>query len=172
MKPLFIILCILLLAVPVSAEVNVTFKNGNTMTWGSYFEQGDDYCTKRGQVCFHKKDIASIKEESYSENITGFNPNAFQRTSADRLPQEAIHQCKKMIMSHFRTVSDRDYSQFPVSVHLTEEMSTDGYERYGYFSGWFRVEFTTVWISESETTSRTIICRARPENGMWYVEIQ
>jgi hypothetical protein len=171
MKPLFIAL-ILLIAVPVYAEVTITFKNGNTMTWGGYHEQGDDYCTIDGKLCYNKKDIASIKEESYSENVTVFNPKAFQTTSADRLTQEAIDQCKKMIMSHFRTGSDRDYSPFPVSVHFTEGMSTDGYERYGYFSGWFRVEFTTVWISESETTPRAILCRARPENGMWYVEIQ
>ena len=170
MKPLFVTL-ILLIAIPVYAEVTVIFKNGDTMTWGGYYEQGDDYCTIDGKLCYNKKDIASIKEESYSDNVTGFNPKAFQKTSADRLTQEAIDQCKKMIMSHSRTDSDRDYSQFPVSVKLTDGMSTDGYERYGYFSGRFRVEFTTVWIPESETTPRTLLCRARPENGMWYVEI-
>jgi len=171
MKPLFFAL-ILLIAVPVYAEVTVTFKNGDTMTWGGYYEQGDDYCTIDGKLCYNKKDIASIKEESYLENGTIFNPKAFQKTLADRLTQEAIDQCKKMIMSRSRTDGDRDYSQFPVSVKLTNGMSTDGYERYGYFSGWFRVEFTTVWIPESETTPRAVLCRARPENGIWYIEIQ
>jgi hypothetical protein len=73
----FFAFCIILLVVPfVYAESEVTLTNGNTMTWGNYWEQGDDYCVKKsgGIICFPKKEIKEIKEVKYDEDVTVIEP--------------------------------------------------------------------------------------------------
>lgn len=56
-----------------SAEVIVTLNDGNTLTWNSYTEKPNEYCTLRhgGEICISKKDVVSVtqKKNEYSENV-------------------------------------------------------------------------------------------------------
>jgi hypothetical protein len=62
-------------------ELSVTMTNGRTMTWGSYWEQGEDYCTQKagGIICFPKnqvKEIKEIKEVEYGANTRVIEPSS------------------------------------------------------------------------------------------------
>jgi len=53
--------------IPSSAEVvTITMKNGNVLSWSSYFEEDNSYCTYKssGKFCVQKSDVAEIKEIS------------------------------------------------------------------------------------------------------------
>lgn len=49
----------------------ISLKNGNTLTWGTYYEQDNQYCTQKsfGTFCIEKGAVASIETED--DNPTG-----------------------------------------------------------------------------------------------------
>jgi hypothetical protein len=108
----FFAFCIILLVVPfVYAESEVTLTNGNTMTWGNYWEQGDDYCVKKsgGIICFPKKEIKEIKEVKYDEDATVIEPKASSGGSSDSYTRNSIFQRHEKGAYKWYKTNDKGY---------------------------------------------------------------
>lgn len=68
--------------------IKLTLKNGNTMTWSNYTENGDQYCTQKsiGLFCIQKNSVASIvaKEEEYPDAVVIVNKTSDTEKEASR----------------------------------------------------------------------------------------
>ena len=88
MKPFVICLFLVVSTSLVYAEVQLNLKDGRTLTWSEYTEEGGSYCTWKagGQICIPKKDIVSIKE--MEEHFPGATVIAPQPRSAEEKERE------------------------------------------------------------------------------------
>ncbi len=73
----------------VSAEVQLQFKDGRTLTWSEYTEENDSYCTSKagGIFCVPKSDVVSVKEvkEEFPEaTIITPQPRSAEEKERDR----------------------------------------------------------------------------------------
>lgn len=76
-----VILFVLVFSIPCAdAGTILKLKNGNTMTWSNYTENGDQYCTQKsaGLFCIPKNSVASIvaKEEENPDAVVIVNKSS------------------------------------------------------------------------------------------------
>ncbi len=70
------------------ADFQLKYKDGKTLAWDQYTEEGDYYCTWKsiGQICIPKKDIASVKEinEDIPEGARVIEPKTLSAEERER----------------------------------------------------------------------------------------
>lgn len=101
MKKACLVVLFLLSANLVFAEVSIIMKNGNVLTWHSYFEEGSSYCTWKsaGKFCVPQNDVKVIKETgeasgqgSSNRSYGNSGQDSSSRTYRDSGPTSTIIQ--------------------------------------------------------------------------------
>lgn len=114
----FLMLFLVLVTVA-DAEVIIKTKNGNTLKWKSFFEEGNNYCTwsQLGKFCIPKDTVTSISGES-----EGYTPlteeEILQKKAETELEEskaktraiEALEQQKKL--DPLKKCIESAYSQY------------------------------------------------------------
>lgn len=139
------------------ADFQFKYKDGTTLTWGSYTEEKDHYCTwnSMGQVCVPKKDIASVKE------VNGDIPEGA------RVIEPKSSSSKDSGVPHVGGCTVVDYDSYDETFQRPDYLITNSHRvgdfTYGHGTviGGSKIKDTIMTITIRNDSSRTIHFKAK-----------